>query len=403
MKIRFKELNSGYEGVSRVSRFSKKTKTKLIITGVLVAVFVFVYILSSVGLVPLEALNARFSSFVFQDADNFPISINTDSVVNIKQYDDGVIVLSSDCISIYNAKGKEILSQPHTFSSPSIAVNGDKAVVFDRGDIGYTLISGDKIVSSGEADGSIICAEYGESGNFAFATRAKSATSMLTVYSVTNKVQFQWSCAYEHIVSIALSSNGKFAGVATLGADNGEIFTCVKYFGFDYSEPLNSQTLKGASALAIEFTQKNTLTLFSDIGVYAIEKDCEKPTTVAEYYSTEFNSYDVSSSGKYAVAIAKYGSANDFQITIYNPDGTSKKEITSQKPIESITMSDKYIFALAENELSVYNLNGNEISNIELVGDAYSIFATDKYIFINSLNRITRAYSYGDSSIDLTK
>lgn len=402
MKVRFKELNSGYVGVGRVSRFSPKTRSKLIILGVLVAIFVFVYILSSVGLIPLDALGSRLSSFVFQDGNNFPISINTESVVNIKQYDEGVIVLSSDSVTVYNQKGKQVLSQPHTFSSPSVTVNGDKAVVFDRGEVGYILISGKKIVATGEADGSIICAQYGESGNFALATRAKSATSMLTVYSMTNKVQFQWSCAYEHISAIALSSNGKFAAVATLGADNGEIFTCVKYFGFDYSEPLNSQTIKGAAALGIEFTKNNSVTLFADVGVYSIEKNAEKPTVVTEYYSSEFNSYGVSSTGKYAVALAKYGSANDFLITIYNSDGTPKKEITSQKPIENIVMSDKYIFALAENEMIVYNLSGREISNIELVGDAYNIFATDKYVFISSLNRITRAYSYGDSTVDLT-
>ena len=44
MKVKFTELNSGFTGYGRVSRFSEKTRSKMIIAGVLVAVFFFVYI-----------------------------------------------------------------------------------------------------------------------------------------------------------------------------------------------------------------------------------------------------------------------------------------------------------------------------------------------------------------------
>ena len=50
----------------------------MIIAGVLVAVFVFVYILSSVGIIPFDALSSRFSTLILQDSDNFPIVVNTD-------------------------------------------------------------------------------------------------------------------------------------------------------------------------------------------------------------------------------------------------------------------------------------------------------------------------------------
>jgi hypothetical protein len=65
-------------------------------------------------------------------------------------------------------------------------------------------------------------------------------------------------------------------------------------------------------------------------------------------------------------------------------------------------MSDKYIFALAENTIIVYNLNGREISRINVKGDARSILSTDKYIYIYSLDKLTRCYSYGDSVIELS-
>lgn len=402
MKVKFKELNSGYTGYGRVSRFSQKTRSKMIIGGVLVAVFIFVYILSSVGIIPLDAIGARASSFVRQDGDNFPVLVNTDSTVNTVIIGDNVLVLTTENFSVYSPSGKLVYTQPHNYAAPAVSVNGDKGVVFDRGYKSYMLINEKKVVYTGEAPNSLICAEYGESGNYALGTEGEDSTSKLTVYSATNKIKFQWKCAYEHIVSIALDSNGKFAGVAVVGAENGEIFTCVKYFGFDYQEPLNSQTIQGTAAFDLNFTAVNTLTLFSDTGIFKITKKGETFENVSQYYSSEFNSFDCADNGKYAVALAKYGSANDFAVSVYSPSGKETATISVDCAIKSVTMSDKYIFALAENEIMVYNLNGRKISQIDVKGDARSILPTDKYIFINSLDKISRCYSYGNTVVEIS-
>ncbi len=402
MKVKLTELNTGFTGYSRVSRFSRKTQSKIIIAGVLVAVFLFVYILSSVGIIPFDALSARFSSFILQDSDNFPVVVNSDSTINKAIIGDNILILTTENFSVYSKSGKVIYTQPHSFSSPAISVNGDKAVVFDRGYKSYMLINEKKVVYTAEASNPIICAEYGESGNYALGTYGDDSTSKLTVYSATNKVIFQWNCAYEHITSIALAPNGKFAGVAVVGAENGEIFTCVKYFGFDYQEAINSQTIVGASPLDLKFTATNTLTLFSDTGVYKITKKSEAYETVMEYYSSEFNSFDYSDNGKYIVSLAKYGSANDFQVSVYSANGKQKADISIDLPIKSVIMSDKYIFALAESTIIVYNLIGKEISRIDVKGEVRNILSTDKYIFIYSLDKLSRCFSYGDSIVELS-
>ncbi len=402
MKVKFTELNSGFTGYSRVSRFSEKTRSKILIAGVLVAVFVFVYILSAVGIVPFDAVSSRVSSFILQDAKNFPISVNTDSTVNTVVLGDSIMVLTTDNFSVYSKSGDLTYTQPHSYASPTVSVNGDKAVVFDRGYKSYMLVNEKKVVYTSEAPNGIICAEYGENGNYAIGTQGEDSTSKLIVYSATNKLEFQWNCAYEHIVSIALAPNGKFAGAAVVGAENGQIVTTVKYFGFDYQEPINSQTIPGCAAFDLKFTATNTLTLFADSGVFKITRKGEAYETVSEYFSSEFNSFDCSVSGKYVVCLAKYSSANNFLISVYSPKGKDKAQINVSKEIKSVVMSEKYIFALAENSILVYNLNGREIGEITIKGDAKSMLATDKYIFINSLDKISRCFSYGTTTIKLS-
>lgn len=402
MKLKFTELNSGYKGEKRVSRFSPKTRSKAIITGALLVAFVFVYILSSVGVIPLGALVTRAKTSVSGDRERFLITINTESTLSTDIIGDSIILLTTENVAVYSEKGKMVYSQPHVYAKPGISVNGDKAVVFDRGGKGFMLLTDKKTVYEGTAENTIITAEYGKNGNYALGTRAKTATSALTVYNKNNKAVFQWNCAYDHIVSIALSDNGKYAGAAVMGAENGEIFTTVQYFGFDYKEPLNTQKITGSSPFDLEFTSYNTLTLLTDKGVYTVNRKAEKYEETLKYYSTEFNSCDVSEKGNYIVSLAKYGSENVFEILIFKPKGDIKTTISADFEIKNVRMSDKYIFALTEKRIVVYNFSGNIVSEIDFKGDAHSLLPTDDFVFIVSLDKITRCFSYGDSSVELS-
>lgn len=402
MKLKFTELNSGYEGERRVSRFSAKTRSKTLIVGVLVVAFVFVYILSSVGVIPIDALLTRAKTSVSGDSGRFPVTINTESTLCTDIIGKSIILLTTENVTVYSPSGKITYSQPHIYAKPGISVNGDRAVVFDRGGKGYMLLTDEELVYEGTADNTIISAEYGDNGNYALGTRAKTATSALTVYDKNNKAVFQWNCAYEHIVSIALSDNGKYVGVAVMGAENGEVFTTVQYFGVDYKEPLNTQKIKGSSPFDLAFTSYNMLTLLTDKGVYTINRKAEKYEAPLTYYSTEFNACDFSDKGNYIVSLAKYGSENVFEILLFKPKGDIKTTISADYEIKSVCMSDKYIFALAENLIIVYNFRGDIVSEIKLKGDAHSLVATDDFIFILSLDKITRCFSYGDSSVELS-
>ena len=402
MKVKFTELNSGYEGERRVSRFSPETRSKAIIISILVAVFAFVYILSSVGVIPLGALFLKARVSLSGDDERFPIVINSESVISSDVIGENIILLTTENVIVYSSKGKAVYSQPHVFAKPGLSVNGEKGVVFDRAGKGFMLLTDKKVVYEGQADNTIISAQYAKNGNYALGTRSKSATSALTVFNKSNKQIFQWNCAYENIVSIALSDNGKYAGVAVLGAENGELFTTVEYFGFDYKEPLNVQKIVGCAPFYLDFTSNNNLTLVSDKGVYLVDKKGEAKQELLTYYSSEFNSCDGTEKSNFLVALAKYGSENVFEIHLYKPNGKLKATISADYEIKNVSMSKKYIFALTDDRLIVYNFSGNKVSEIIFKGEATSVLPTDDFVFIESLDKISRCLSYGDSTIELS-
>ncbi|MBO5897002.1 MAG: hypothetical protein J6Q83_06865 [Clostridia bacterium] len=401
MKVKFTELNSGYKGERRVPRFTGKSRTKAIIAAALVGSFVFVYILSLVGLIPLDAIFLKAKVGISGDNDRLPLSVNTESTLYMDVIGESLIILTTENVSVYSDNGRMIYSKPHVFAKPGLSVNGDKAVVFDRGGKGFMLLAEKEFVYEGQADYTIISAEYGGNGTYALGTKAKDATSMLTVYDKHNQVAFQWNCAYEYIASIAISKNGKFVGCAVAGAANGELFTTVQYFGVDYKEPLNAQTISGVAPLDLDFTRTDTLTLITDKGAYSVERKAEKYTELVSYYSSEFNSCDMSKEGKYIITLAKYGSENVFDISLYSPKGDVKESISVDFELKIAYLTGKYIVALAENRVVVYNLNGRMVSDIEIKGEALELLPTDDFIFVSSLDKLTRCFTYGDATVTL--
>ncbi len=395
-KLKLTELNSGYE-VVKAEKPTAGKKAVTIVSAALIIAFAVTFIASIIGVLPVEALFAR----VFGGVKGFAVGVETDSVINIKSMGEGVLVLTDKDVVFYGSDGNEKYQALHSFIKPAMSVNGDRAVVFDRGGTGFMLLNEKKQVFSGEADGVVIAADYIKNGNFALSTRGEASTGTLTVYNRQTDVIFKWNCAYENITSVSLCDNGKLAAVALLGVKDGDCYTTVKIFGFDYNEALSSATVNGASPLGVSFSSSSIALLFTDVGVFGIEKNATELSALEEYYSPEFNSFATVSSGYSLLAIANHGSTDSFTVKLFAKNGSLKTEFSVKEELKSVSLSDKYIFALAENEILVYNFKGKSVGTVNISGKLYSIYPNDKYIYIYSLDKITKAYSYGDSTVSL--
>ncbi len=401
MKVKFTELNSGYEGERKISRFSSKTKAKIIIAAVLVIAFVTVLVLSVVGVIPMDALLIRIRVALSGEDENFPIAVSTDAVISSDILNDGVILITSENVVVYDSKGRENYTVPHIYSKPGMSVNDDKAIVFDRGGMSYMLLGKKEVISEGEAVNKILCGYYGEDDTYALATLGDKTTSTLSVYNKKNEVIFKWNCSKEYISSVTVSDNGKYIGVCVMGAENGEIFTTVYFFGVEYKEPLATYKIKGAVPMSVEFTEKDILTVITDIGIYSLSKDSSEAKNLLGYYSSEFTCCDISRKGDYLVALAKYGSKNVFEINMYNSSGEKETTISVDGQVKSSYITDKYIVILVDNQVLVYNFKGKLISTISCKGEPLSLLPTDDFIYIESLDKIYRCFTYGDSSVTL--
>ena len=144
MKIKFTELNSGYSGEKQISRLSRENRSKAIIALTLVCAFLFVFLLSTIGVLPLDAVFLRAKVGITGNDQRFPIVMNTDSTLDMEIIGESIILLTTENVAVYSPNGRMTYSQPHVFAKPAISVDDDREVAIGVTEevFGYTMEKG---------------------------------------------------------------------------------------------------------------------------------------------------------------------------------------------------------------------------------------------------------------------
>ena len=129
MKIRLKELNTGYSLEKRVSKLSPKQRVISIISLTLVAVFLITFLASAIGLLPFDAIVARVSTGLFGGGKNYPIAVESDTVINMGIIGDNVLLLTDKNIFVYDSNGNVVFTEKHAFSRPAFKINENQHLV----------------------------------------------------------------------------------------------------------------------------------------------------------------------------------------------------------------------------------------------------------------------------------
>ena len=126
MKIRLKELNTGYALEKRVSKLSPKQRAVSIIALTLVVVFLVTFLFSAIGILPLDAITARVETGLFAGGKNYPVAVESDTVINMGIIGDNVLLLTDKTIVVYDTNGNVVFNGRVPFLADS------RLSIFDR-------------------------------------------------------------------------------------------------------------------------------------------------------------------------------------------------------------------------------------------------------------------------------
>ena len=369
----------------------------IIIMAALALAFSVVFVTASLfGAMPFSGISARIRAYVLgDDGREFPVRINAMNTQSADLYDFGFYVLSDMEIKLYDFSGTLRLTKQHNYTSPAVSAGKYGVMVYDRSGTDYMLIKKYKVVKEAASkDGDILTARAGRSGNLAFSVRSGDATSMLYVTDRSGEDIFIWKCAYEHIVSVALSDNEKCVASASIGAKDGDVVSTVHIFGFDYSEPLFMHTFVGETVIRIKYLSDRLLYIFTDSAIYTVKRNKEIEQ-LKDFDSSELGFYSDSDNGVSALALTKYGSSNLCELYVCGRRGKTLFSKEIEADVSDVHTNGKYVFLLADDSVLVYNLKGELLNNIELQMKIDKLFGNSRYVYLCAPDKIGRVFTLG--------
>lgn len=349
---------------------------------------------SSVG----DYFNGLFSGV--KKGEGYPYYFENSAPSDVKKINSDLLVLNEASYSVLDSTARKLNNVSHSFSQPIADSNNGRAIIFDVGSYAYSIVSRTKVFYDGQTQQKILVGCVGKDGTYALATRGASSTSELIVFNSSHQEIFKWSCSKENIVSIDISDNGKRAAISVVGAQNGELYSKVIVFDFEYKEPLKELPFDAQIVAGVEYVSGNKLLAYGENVLCYIDRSFNRHdidlslNTLSRIYTGENNMT--------AVVLSKYGSSSSKILKVFNKNGDELFTKELNFAVRSVSCDGNYISVLADNQLLSFNRRGKEVGKSEVTADGVSCFTDGNRTYVLTTSSIDCCKTFGEHKLNGT-
>ncbi len=367
---------------------------------VVILILILVFVIADVQTGgTLATVNGKLvSMFSRGSTEKFSVAIDGDTVYRFEAYDNGFTLLTENGIAYYSSSGKMTGKQQFTYSSPSMSLSGSRALIFDRGNTGYSIQNNKTLYSQQTSDKSIIDAAVSSRDNCAIAVREDNAKSILYGYDAKGKIIYQWNCPDGYISDVALYSSGKKAAVTVLDSENAVLSSRVYILDFAYDSEYAVFTYPDETVLGVKFLSGKKLQVISDKRVYLVSGTEQE--TVLEYNSSEICYTDLSSSTFTAVVTDDYSHDDSYVLSVFGKNGKLRFSVPLSGKVEGVAASGKSIAVLFTDKTETYSKRGKLVGRVSDMHHYEDIVINGNYLYVLSSDSVKKFPAYGEFSAD---
>lgn len=374
------------------SKSNKRTVLRAVAVVILILVLLFMAT-ETLGIASVSNINDSIKNFflTLSPGKGYPYKINSSSVEGMTVLNGNIFILTDEKTLSLDTTAKQVKGTQHTYSRPILSKKGGKVVLFDQSGNRYRIENRTDTLYTGETpdDEKIITAALGKKGNLALATLSDSSVSKLTVLNSSyKKEEFVWNCAADSIVSVDLSDNGKYAAVSVVGASEGEIYSKVYIFDFDYSEPKAEFEYPGTAIIDVRFVANDNVVALGDNMVSFIKN--LKAKEDKSFGSDTLSNYTFSDKGDLILVLSEHGSTNSQILTSYSSSFSKNFEEKYTSSVKSVFAADGKVSVLLEDKVIVYRSSGSKFQEYSADSTAISVMNVGNKTYIYGIGKIEK-------------
>lgn len=372
--------------------------TVLKVVSVIFAVLILLFIAADrFGNITFSSVGDYFYSMVLgsKRGDGYPYYFESSTPIDVKQIDSDLLVLTSDSTYVLDSTARKLSGFTHSYSNPLIDSCNGRAILFDVGGFSYRVLSKTKILYEGSTDQKILTACVGRNGSVAIATRGENSASQLIVFNSNRKEIFRWDCSKDEIISTDISDKGDRVAVSVIGAENGELYTRVLIFDFDYQEPVFEYNYGSNTVSKVEFVKGKMLlasgpNIMSFIDRKANRVDIDLSLNSLARQCTAENNIT-------AAVFSKYGSSSSKILTLYNAEGKEMFSSEINSAVRSVSCDGRNISVLTDRQLINFNRRGKIIGTADVSSDGINCYCDADSIYVLTTSTVNSFKTFGNN------
>ncbi len=334
-----------------------------------VAIIVFFGIVFNLGNMSLDNIKRTFvrlsSVFNSREEDkSATVTYAEDAGTRLVKFKDGVAVVTSDKLKVFDRSGIEFFSSKTVMANPCVRATDSRIMVFDRDANSIGVYTSFACLSQIKTDQKIINASMSDQGAIAVASQADGYKSMVTLYNPNFDKIYEYYSADGYILNTAVYGKGKAFACSALVVDESGSFCALSVFDTSEEQPVCTAKINAGFVFDLQFLNKSKLLAVADTGWYVIDARTGDIINSREYSSASLLGY--STEGTEGVFVFSANS-NSSQLKIYDFLADTEKSAEVQGKVKSIAFGGGKIVVLAGNKLQSFDRSGNleSIQNVQ--------------------------------------
>lgn len=328
--------------------------------------------------------------------DGYPYSI-AGSVVsqsNFKSVDKELLMLRDTELTVLNSTAKEVISRPHSFSSPVMKANGPRVLIYNLGGKGYQIESQSKTLVKTNAEQNILAGALAANGRYALATQAEGYCGCLTAYTEDNKELFRYWFSDYYPTAVALNADGTGAVVTGISAKDGGLTSAVYLLSFSNTKAVEPFAVYSENMiLDAAYFSDGTAVAVGDKMTAVINTNTKSKVNY-DYQGLQLAAYDVDD-GRTALSLSPYKDAEDCRLVVLNSSGQPTASVSLKENIKSVSLFGGTVAALGGGKVNFYSAaTASELGSCSAGSDAKAISLCDEgSVYILGVSEVRLAKS----------
>lgn len=379
------------KSIDKIDFDSSKAKTlvKLIFASLALFSLIFLIVLR-VDLSPSAIVSGAKDKKILSQAEGggYPAEIEGSRSIDIAGMSNATAVLTDTNYMVFNYKGQEVVSYAHYMASPAMKTAGRYTLLYDEGNMSYTLKTLSSNILSGKSENSIVTADLSRTGRFVIVTNHDTVFSQVSVYSKSGNLLHQWRSGNYHITTAAISESGSHIALCGVATQDGEMKSVVIIQKVGGGENLQEYTFDDTLMLAVDFNDLYSVTAVGDNICAQLDVNSEKRTDY-DYSSSSLTGFDMDENGNIALVLSQHSDGRNCDVVVLNKKGEKVIGVSTQLTSPGVELDSSRINLVAESHFYSYNYNGRLVDEAEIPADSQECVTSGGRILVRGVTMIT--------------